>query len=101
MNAPATGIYTIVVGTFDTGLDGSGDYTLTATGISASMIKNGDFSQGETFWQFFATPTLAYIQHQVVNGVLDMTACRRRPVRRIPRWRSSIPASRCRPSRRS
>jgi precorrin-6B methylase 1 len=69
--APATGIYTVVVGTADAGIDGSGDYTLTATGISASMIKNGDFSQGETFWQFFATPTLAYIQHQVVNGVLE------------------------------
>jgi hypothetical protein len=71
VNAPATGIYTVVVSTFDAGLDGSGDYVLSVAGITSSMIRNGDFASGEQFWQFFATPTLAYIVHQVVGGVLQ------------------------------
>lgn len=69
--AAETGIYTVVVGSGDSGLDGFGDYELTVSGPSTTMIRNGDFSTGESNWQFFATPTLAYIQHQVTNGVLQ------------------------------
>jgi precorrin-6B methylase 1 len=69
--APATGIYTILVASGDSGFDGFGDYELTASGTTNTMIRNGDFSAGETFWQFFATPTLAYVVHQVTNGVLQ------------------------------
>jgi len=69
--APATGTYTIVVASGDSGLDGFGDYELTASGTTNTMIRNGDFSTGEAFWQFFATPTLAYVVHQVTNGVLQ------------------------------
>jgi hypothetical protein len=71
VTAPASGIYTVVVSSFDSGFDGFGDYTLNVTGVSSSMIKNGKFDQGEQFWQFFATPTLAYVVHHVVNGVLE------------------------------
>jgi hypothetical protein len=35
------------------------------------MVCNGGFDNGETCWQFFATPTPAYIVHQVTNGVLQ------------------------------
>ncbi len=70
-SAPLTGTYTIVVASADAGVDGFGDYTLTVAGNSTSMIRNGDFSSGEQFWQFFATPTLTYIVHQVTNGVLQ------------------------------
>jgi hypothetical protein len=66
-----TGIYTVVAGSADGGFNGFGDYELTVTGPSDSMIKNGSFSSGEANWQFFATPTLAYVVHQVTNGVLQ------------------------------
>jgi hypothetical protein len=71
VTAPATGIYTVLVSSADSGLDGFGDYELTVSGPSTSMIRNGDFSLGEANWTFFATPTLAYIVHQVTNGVLQ------------------------------
>ncbi len=65
------GIYTVLVSTGDAGLDGSGDYTLNLAGNSSSMIKNGDFAQGENFWQFFGSPTQGHIVHQVTNGVME------------------------------
>ena len=44
---------------------------LTETTLIPSLIRNGDFSSGEQFWQFFATPAPEYIVHQVTNGVLQ------------------------------
>ena len=69
--APATGTYTVLVASGDAGFAGFGDYEITVNGATNTMIRNGDFSNGETFWQFFATPTLAYIVHAVTNGVLE------------------------------
>ena len=69
--APITGTYHVIVSTFDTGLDGSGDYILSVSGIRDSIVCNGDFSLNENCWSFFATPTLPYIVHNVTNGVLN------------------------------
>lgn len=69
--APATGLYTVVVASGDSGFSGFGDYVITVSGTTNTMIRNGDFSNGETFWQFFATPTSASIVHEVTNGVLE------------------------------
>ena len=44
---------------------------LSVSDFSPSLIQNGDFSSGEQSWSFFATPTPAYIVHQVTNGVLE------------------------------
>jgi hypothetical protein len=43
----------------------------TESDFSPSLIRNGDFTGGEQFWSFFATPTLAHVVHQVTNGVLE------------------------------
>jgi hypothetical protein len=71
VSAPLTGTYTVIVASGDAGLDSFGDYILSVTGTSDSMIRNGTFDEGETFWKFFATPNLTYIVHSVVNGVLE------------------------------
>ncbi|MEP7346133.1 MAG: PPC domain-containing protein, partial [Gemmatimonadaceae bacterium] len=43
VNAPSTGTYTVIVSTFDTGNDGSGDYSLTlAKGPGTIVISPGD-----------------------------------------------------------
>lgn len=44
---------------------------MTEAGFNPSLIRNGDFSAGEQFWQFFATPSPDYIVHQVTNQRLS------------------------------
>ncbi len=66
--APETGVYTFVVASSST--EGIGSYSINASTGSA-MIRNGSFDEAESHWQFFATPTLDYVVHEVTNGLLE------------------------------
>ena len=39
--------------------------------VSSNVVANGDFSNGTTGWQQFATPDLSYIVSNVVGGVFE------------------------------
>ena len=43
------------------------------TPFGVNMLLNGDFAAGVSNWLFFATPTMDYIQTNVVGGVLEFT----------------------------
>lgn len=66
--APETGLYIFVVASSST--EGIGSYSISAS-ASSDMILNGNFDQAETYWQFFATPSLDYVVHEVTNGRLE------------------------------